>query len=82
MRAEQEQLAVLIDYVGFFDLHAAFAQAFDFPALKRDTRIKLLHDEIIMGGFFVACNGRGIRFGFFLFGHGWSIFQSIRRVWL
>ena len=73
MGADQEQLAAVDGDVAFFELDAAGAQAFDFPALQYDAGFELLLDGVVKARFAIIRNrvvGR-----LFLLGHwarcGW-----------
>ena len=39
--------------IGFFQLHAAGADGFDFPTVKHQTGFDLILDKIIVKGFFI-----------------------------
>gem|GEM_PF-4539 len=66
-------LAVLEHYVGFAQLGAALAHAFDFPALQRQARLEAVFDEVVMARLFVLGDGVGVcAFASFFLSHGIS----------
>ena len=59
VRADQHDLAVLDDDVGFLQLRAPGADRLDLPALERESRLEFLLDEIVVIGFFVFDDAHG-----------------------
>ena len=53
VRADQHDLAVLDDDVGFLDLRATGAYRLHLPAVERDARFEFLLDEVVVIGFSV-----------------------------
>lgn len=67
LAAEQEQFTLANQYVAICELHLAFAQCLDFPAVQHHARFVAFLEEIVVGRFLVVGNA-GRRIGFF--GHG------------
>ena len=53
MAADQVELTVAQDDVGFRELRTAGANGFCLPALERDAGLEALFDEVVMKGFAV-----------------------------
>lgn len=64
MGAEEVEGAVFYGDVGFFELDAAFADGFDFPALEDEAGFEAVFDEVVVEGFFVLYDAHdGVCFG-------------------
>ncbi|MNV66238.1 hypothetical protein D3C71_1589830 [compost metagenome] len=62
--AEQIQLAIADQHVAIGQLHLAFAQGLDLPAVQHHARLVAFLEEIVVGRFLVVGNA-GRRIGFF-----------------
>ena len=54
--ADQINLAMFDDDIGFLDLHASGSDRLDFPAFQHDARLKAFLDVVVEMGFSVFCD--------------------------